>query len=104
MRSLRDAVLLIGAIAIRPCTGAIFLLLITARMGIPGAGILGAMTMGLGTAAVTLAVAFAAAGMRESVLAQWGGGTGVARAGAALELGAGALIAAVAFVLMRGAI
>lgn len=104
VNSVRDAIFLIGAIAIRPCTGAIFLLLITASMGIAGMGILGAFAMGLGTASVTLAVAVAATGLRESLVSQWGDGRSALRAGAALEIAAGAMVALVAFSLLQGAL
>jgi ABC-type nickel/cobalt efflux system permease component RcnA len=104
VNSVRDAIFLIGAIAIRPCTGAIFLLLITASMGIAGMGILGAFAMGLGTASVTLAVAVAATGLRESLVSQWSDGRTALRAGAALEIAAGAMVALVAFSLLQGAL
>ncbi|MCR9086880.1 MAG: hypothetical protein NXH97_09070 [Rhodobacteraceae bacterium] len=55
--SLRDAVLLIGSIAIRPCTGAIFLLVIAWQMGIEFAGAIAVIVMGLGTAGLTCLVA-----------------------------------------------
>ncbi|MEM8957696.1 MAG: hypothetical protein AAGC86_07770 [Pseudomonadota bacterium] len=55
--SVRDAVLLIGSIAIRPCTGAIFLLVICWQMGIELAGAVAVITMGLGTAGLTGLVA-----------------------------------------------
>lgn len=57
LNSTRDALALIGSIALRPCTGALFVLVIAARFDAFVAGCLAVITMGLGTAAFNLTVA-----------------------------------------------
>lgn len=100
VRSWRDAVAVVAAIAIRPCTGAIFLLLLTHALGLDWAGIAGALIMGLGTATFTGIVAVAAVGLRESTLAQAVSGPGTARLMICAEIAAGCLVTVLAMQLL----
>jgi len=105
VRSLPEALALVGAVAIRPCTGALFLLILTWRLGLDWAGIVGAFVMGLGTATVTVTVALAAVTFRESALMQAATGRGSVRLLALVELLAGlAVVLLAGQLLMRGGI
>ncbi|MDG1181579.1 MAG: hypothetical protein P8N30_02490 [Tateyamaria sp.] len=99
LTSWRDAVVIVVSVAMRPCTGAVFLLILCFGLGIPLAGIVGAMVMGLGTASVTVLVAILAVGTRRSALAGWSG-SGAVRAIALIEIVAGAVIAVIATTLL----
>ncbi|EYD72083.1 nickel/cobalt transporter [Limimaricola hongkongensis] len=93
---LRDAAALICGIAIRPCSGAILLLVLTWHMDILAAGVLGTLAMSLGTAALTILVAAGSVFIRHGTRLSLGG----ARAAYALpviEMFAGAAVLAVAF-------
>ena len=103
VRSWRDAAAIVAAIAVRPCTGAVFLLILTWRFGLDWAGIIGAFVMGLGTASITVLVAFAAVGLRETAL-QLVSNRGTARMMASAEIAAGALVMLLALQLVQRSI
>lgn len=64
LKSVRETVALILSIAIRPCTGAVFLLVIAWQLDIPWAGAAAVIVMGLGTASLTSLVAVSSVGAR----------------------------------------
>jgi nickel/cobalt exporter len=100
----REVVALIAAVAIRPCTGALFVLILTAQMGVFWAGVLGTLAMAVGTASVTVAVAIAAVTARRGILSGLQDSPLLARAQPVLELAVGALIAALASQLALAAL
>lgn len=67
--SLRDTVALIASVAVRPCTGAIFLLVIAWQMDIALAGAMAVIVMGMGTACLTSLVALSSVAARRLALA-----------------------------------
>ena len=96
----RDTAALIAGIAMRPCSGALFLLILTYQMGIAGAGVLGTFVMGLGTASVTMVVALLAVWSREGLLSGLNTGR-LARALPVMELLAGAVVFVAAVQMLR---
>ena len=65
LSSTRDAAALVASIAVRPCTGALFVLVIAARFDAFAVGCLAVITMGLGTAAFNVAVATSGVAARK---------------------------------------
>lgn len=102
--TLREAFALIAGIAVRPCTGALFVLIITWQMGIAGLGIGGAFAMALGTALVTIGVGLAAGGLRWGMLAGISGSPRFAQVAAGVEMLAGVVVVFLAGGLLLRAI
>jgi ABC-type nickel/cobalt efflux system permease component RcnA len=63
--ALRELISIVFAVGIRPCTGAIIVLLFSLRLGILWAGIISAFVMAAGTAITVSALASLAVGSRE---------------------------------------
>jgi nickel/cobalt transporter (NicO) family protein len=99
----RDGLALVAGIAIRPCSGALFVLILTWQLGIAMAGVIGAFVMGLGTAMVTVAVALMAVWAREGAFAALPTGR-VAQAVPYVELTLGGVIAVAALGLLASAL
>jgi nickel/cobalt transporter (NicO) family protein len=101
--SWRDGLALVAGIALRPCSGALFVLVLTWQLGIALAGVVGAFVMGLGTALVTVGAALLSVWAREGALQGLGGGR-FARALPVIEMTVGAVIAAAAIGLLLGSL
>ncbi len=91
---------LIAGIALRPCTGALFVLVVAWRMDLAGAGALAVLAMGLGTAAFTILVALLAVGSRDAAFLTAGDGRAARVLAPALQIGAGTFILAVGTILL----
>ncbi len=92
VQSWRELAALVLGIALRPCTGALFLLILTWRLGIDTLGIFGAFVMGFGTLMVTGCAAVLAVAMRNGVGLSLSGFKGAAQLAAIIEFVVGALI------------
>ncbi len=100
----RDTAALIASIAIRPCTGAIFLLVIAWQMDIQIAGAAAVIVMGLGTAGLTSLVALSSVVARGIVIASSGQATILPFMVSGLQVLAGASIVLISVMLFRAAI
>lgn len=99
----REAAALILGVALRPCTGALFLLILTWRLNLDGLGILGAYVMGFGTFMVTGAAAILAVFLRGRIHSHLPATRKAAPLVAAVEILCGTLIAVFALSLvLRG--
>jgi ABC-type nickel/cobalt efflux system permease component RcnA len=100
LSSRRDALALIASIAIRPCTGALFVLVIAARFDAFWTGALAVMAMGLGTTSFNLLVA--GTGVVARSLAGFGAGhdQGVQALSAGLHIIGGSLIAILSIAML----
>ncbi|UWR02222.1 hypothetical protein K3740_14310 [Ruegeria conchae] len=94
--SLREAMVLVAGIAARPCTGALFVLILTWQMGIAMVGIAGAFAMALGTATVTTLVGWTSFGLRGGLLASASATRFASVLAPTIELVAGLIIAVIA--------
>jgi ABC-type nickel/cobalt efflux system permease component RcnA len=102
LTSLRETFALILSIAIRPCTGAIFLLVIAWQMDIRLAGVLAVIVMGLGTATFTSMVAVSSVALRGLSLASAGRLQSAAQFMPALQIVAGGLVMWISLTLLIG--
>ncbi|WP_299943612.1 hypothetical protein [uncultured Ruegeria sp.] len=102
--NLREALVLIAGIAARPCTGALFVLILTWQMGIAMVGIAGAFAMALGTAMVTTLVGWTSFGLRGGLLASASATRFASVLAPTIELVAGLIIAVIASGLLLRAL
>lgn len=92
LQTFREAAVLVASIAIRPCTGAIFLLVIAWQLDIKAAGFAAAVAMGLGTAILTSTVAISSVALRGMAMFSGGRAGAIGVAAPVLQIIAGVLI------------
>ncbi|MFK7942684.1 MAG: nickel/cobalt transporter [Paracoccaceae bacterium] len=91
LKGWRDAFALIAAIAVRPCTGAVIVLVIAWQTALYGLGLAAVFAMALGTGAFTALVALASVYTREASFTA-GGDTRLSMVAPALQMIAGAVV------------
>lgn len=101
LTSMRETFALITSIAIRPCTGAIFLLVIAWQMDLRLAGSMAVLVMGLGTASFTGLVAVSSVAARTAALASADSFKATAVAFAGLQIFTGLLVVWLSLSLFR---
>lgn len=101
LTSARETVALIMSIAIRPCTGAIFLLVIAWQMDLHLAGVAAVLIMGLGTASFTGLVAVSTVAARTAALASADNFKAAGVAFAGLQILTGLLVIWMSLSLLR---
>ena len=104
--SWREAIAIAVAIGIRPCTGAILVLIFAIGQGLMWAGVFATFAMALGTAITVSALAALAVGSRELAMRFGGGRESVwgSRVRTAAGLGGAALVLGLGLVLMVGSL
>lgn len=101
--SLRESAAIVFAAGIRPCSGAIILLVFALSQGLFAVGVLATLAMALGTALTTGALAALAVLAKGAAVRLAGGeGQGGARLVAWLEVGAAGFVAALGAALVLG--
>jgi len=103
LRRWREYAGVVFAAGLRPCAGALILLVFAASQGLIGAGIGAVFAMALGTALTTSIIALSAVFMKEVALRAAGGRARYAPlAGGVVELLAAAFVLVVGFALLTG--
>jgi nickel/cobalt transporter (NicO) family protein len=103
--SLRRALSISLAIGIRPCTGALLVLLFSSAAGLYWAGVISTFVMALGTAITVSVIATLAVGSRHAALALAGGNSAwLDWTAFALRLGSGIVVATVGLFLFWAAL
>lgn len=100
----RDALALIAAIAIRPCTGAVIVLVIAWQTGLYALGLAAVFAMALGTGAFTAMVALASVYTREASFSVAGSDGRLAMVAPAMQVIAGAVVLTIGVGLLQASL